>query len=64
MKALTKELKEMVLASGSTLMELPGVEPRRDVVCKTCPARPAPAPENADAASGVLRSGSGPDWPD
>jgi transposase len=26
-KALTKELKEMVLASGSTLMELPGVGP-------------------------------------
>ena len=27
MKALTKELKEMVLASGSTLMERPGVGP-------------------------------------
>ena len=26
-KALTRELKEMVLASGSTLMELPGVGP-------------------------------------
>ena len=26
-KALTRELKEMVLATGSTLMELPGVGP-------------------------------------
>ena len=35
-KALTRELKEMVLASGSTLMELPGVGP---VVAATHPGR-------------------------
>ena len=53
-KTVTKELKEMVLASGSTLMELPGVGP---VVA----ARPRPTPATSPASPTATGSRPGPE---
>jgi transposase len=52
-KNLTKELKEMVIASGSTLMELPGVGP-------VVPRGPWPTPGTSPASPTATGSRPGP----
>jgi hypothetical protein len=59
-KALTRELKEMVLATGSRWMELPGVGPVVAARCRPTPVKSPGSPTATGTPRGPAPSPSRP----